>query len=155
MTAEKMSGKHEYESVAVRRPFLIAGGVVGFVVFAAAAMVALYLLFSAATPEQPFRVTTFAQPRLQITPEADLRRVDESQREKLERTEWRDRDAGVLAIPIEAAMAAIAARGENAYAPLPGAASLSAGNRPAGAEAPDDRRPNPGSGVADPLQEGR
>ena len=118
-------------------------------------MVALYLLFNAATPEQPFRVTTFAPPRLEIHPEAELRRVDENQRDKLERTEWRDRRAGVLTIPIGAAMKAVAARGDDAYSPLPAAAGLPAGDRPAGAEAPDDRRPNPGSGAADPLQEGR
>lgn len=145
-----------YEPTTIRRPWLIASGVIGFVLFAAVSMGALYLFFNTAAPEETFHISVFAAPRLQIDPAQDLRRVDAAQADKLTRTTWRDRKAGVLTIPIDAAMAVIAKRGSDAYDPLPAAAAASpAGGRPAAAMAPDDRRPNPGSGQPDPMQEGR
>lgn len=145
--------KQSYEPSATPHPWLIAGGVIGYVLFAAVAMGVLYLFLNAAAPERPFRVATFGQPRLQIDPAEDLRRLDEKQREKLNRIEWRDRKAGVLTIPIDAAMGVITARGPSAYDPLPAATALPSGKRPPGAMAPPQRQPNPGSGPSDSMQE--
>jgi hypothetical protein len=62
--------------------------------------------------------TGFAPPRLQSDPAGDLRDYQAAQRAQLETYAWADRERGLVRIPIERAMAMIAARGREAYAPL-------------------------------------
>ncbi|GGE07762.1 hypothetical protein GCM10011390_28500 [Aureimonas endophytica] len=57
-------------------------------------------------------------PRLQIDPAADYDRLVSLQTERLRRTEWVDRDKGILQIPVERAMAILVGRGPAAFAPL-------------------------------------
>ncbi len=143
--------KLDYESLRLLHPWWIAGGVVGFVLFTVAAMGLLYLLYLSSTPAKSIQVTKFNQPRLQIDPAADWARVKRQQLARLDSTQLRDRKAGTLVIPLEAAMAAVAARGPQAFAPLPNAPSAAQSQRPSGAMAPSDRTFNPGAG-AEPDQ---
>ena len=51
------------------------------------------------------------EPRLQITPQQDMRALHEAQRGRLQGHEWINRDAGVARIPIEDAMRIVVERG--------------------------------------------
>lgn len=145
-------GDTSYESQTPSRPWLIATGVVGFILFTAAAMGGLYLFYLPAAHKEQFEVTKFSPPRLQIDPSRDLREVDSSQRARLDRTRWLDASKTTLAIPIGAAMKAVAGRGQQAYAPLPNAPQTAPGGRPPGAMAPGGRRFNPGAGQTDQMR---
>ncbi len=142
----------DYESQTPQRPWLIAAGVSGFILFTAIAMGALYLFYLPAARKEHFRLTEFAPPRLQIDPSRDLAEVDRRQRARLHRKEWLDAGRTKLAIPIGDAMKVVAARGSQAFAPLPNAPEAAAGGRPAGAMAPGGRRFNPGAGKSDPMR---
>ena len=66
----------------------------------------------------PIVPKTLPSPRL-IQDESDwLRRADTAQRARLQGWRWTDRDKGLIAIPIEEAMRAIAAKGADGYAPI-------------------------------------
>jgi hypothetical protein len=58
---------------------------------------------------------TFEKPRLQINDAADLAKFQKEQRAELNGYAWIDRDRGIIRIPIERAMALIAAKGTGAY----------------------------------------
>lgn len=150
-----MSGKPDYESPGIPHPRRVIGVVGGFVLFAALAMTGLYFFYLPVAREEPLHVTTFSEPRLQIDTFKERRNLEAAQHRELTVTRWQDQKAGVLAIPIDAAMKAIAARGAAAFDPLPNAPPEGAEQRPAGAVAPADRRPNPGKGVPDPTEEGQ
>ncbi len=60
----------------------------------------------------------FAPPRLQSDDAGELREYQAAQRATLEGYGWADRERGLVRIPIERAMAMVAARGGDAYAPL-------------------------------------
>ena len=60
----------------------------------------------------------FAPPRLQSDPAGELRDYQAAQRARLSGYAWTDRERGMVRIPIERAMAMIAARGGGAYEPL-------------------------------------
>lgn len=53
----------------------------------------------------------FAPPRLQPSPRADMARFRQQQLEALTGTYWIDRDKGVVHLPIDVAMARVAAEG--------------------------------------------
>lgn len=149
-----MSGKPDYESPAIPYPRRVIAITGGFVIFAALVMTGLYFFYVPVAHEGPLHVTTFSEPRLQIDTVKELDNLETAQRREITVTRWLDRKAGVLAIPIDAAVKAVAARGQAAFDPLPNAPK-SAQSRPAGAVAPTDRRPNPGKGAPDPTQEGQ
>lgn len=93
--------------------------VLGFFAFVAAALVALRIYYNwdvhgpVVTPPRPY-----PEPRLQADPTADLRRFEAGQRARLTDYAWVDRTQGLVRIPIERAMALIAAQGAEGYAPL-------------------------------------
>jgi hypothetical protein len=66
----------------------------------------------------PPALRDFPQPRLEAQPGAELQQYLAEQRERLNRYHWANSDHSVVAIPIDRAMAIIAARGAGAYAPL-------------------------------------
>ena len=150
-----MSGEDHstYEPQGPSYPLMIAAGVSGFILFTALAMAGLYLFYLPAARNQPFKVTEFAEPRLQIDPSKDLAEAEAKQSKRLDRTAWTGPDKTHLVIPIDAAMKAVAARGQNAYAPLPDAPRDVQGGRPPGAMAPNGRRFNPGAGDSDQMRE--
>jgi len=51
------------------------------------------------------------EPRLQTTPQQDMRALRDSQRARLQGHEWINRDAGIARIPIEDAMRIVVERG--------------------------------------------
>ena len=60
----------------------------------------------------------FPAPQLQTDPSSDLAKLEAAQRAELERAGWSDQSRGLRRIPIERAMAIIAARGSHAYDPV-------------------------------------
>lgn len=93
--------------------------VVGFFVFVGLSLVGLRAYYAwdvrgpVVTPPR-----SFAEPRLQADPKADLNRFQAEQRQRLTGYAWVDRSQGIVRIPIGRAMDLIAARGVEAYAPL-------------------------------------
>lgn len=154
MTASEK--KLEYEPAGVAYPGWIAMGVLATILATALIMVALYFFYLPAAREGPIELEAFGDgPRLQTDPAGDLAALVERQTDALAKTEWRDRDAGELVIPVEAAMKLVAARGREAFAPLPDApqAASNPGERPPGAMAPADRRANPGGGPPETTED--
>lgn len=100
------------------RTVLIA--TVGFLLFVAAGLglLGLYYRHVLNAVPVPKPVATFPAPRLQVDPRADLTDLQRRQRERLASYDWIDRNAGIVQIPVERAMALLAARGSQAYAPL-------------------------------------
>ncbi len=98
-------------------PVLFA--VLGFFVFVGLSLVGLRAYYAwdvrepVVTPQR-----TFAEPRLQSDPSADLSRFQAVQRQQLSGYAWVDRREGLVRIPIDRAMDLIAARGAKAYEPL-------------------------------------
>lgn len=107
---------------------------VGFLVFLAIAIGSLWGVFTTAVPNRvPSPAQLPPQPRLLAHPTAELSRVLAQQRARLSGYHWVDRDKKIAAIPIDRAMAIIAARGSDAYAPIPGA-PLAPASQPPGAK---------------------
>ena len=73
---------------------------------------------------------TFGEPQLQSNPRADLTELRAAQASRLHGYAWVDRGRGLARIPIEQAMALIAARGDQAYAPLDQLPSAPPGRQP-------------------------
>jgi hypothetical protein len=95
---------------------------VGFLVFLAIAIGGLWTVFATAVPNRvPLPAHLPPQPRLLAHPAVELSTVVAQQRARLSGYRWIDRDRKIAAIPIDRAMAIIAARGSEAYAPIPGA----------------------------------
>jgi hypothetical protein len=106
----------EPPAVAARKVLLVA---IGFLAFVGASLggLGLYYRQSVSGPVLAPR-QTFPEPRLQASPEVDLADLEHRQEERLGAYAWIDRDAGLVQIPIDRAMALIAARGDAAWAPL-------------------------------------
>ena len=138
-----------YEPAGIERPWIIISCVLGMLVLTMVAMGAIYLFYRPAAREGPIAVSRFSAPRLQTDPSKDLAKLKRRQNVRLNSVEWLDGNRTHLSIPIAAAMKAIAARGSEAFDPLPNAAAKEANgqDRPAGAVAPAHRRDNPGAGA--------
>jgi hypothetical protein len=107
----------EPPGVASRTVLLIAVGFLAFVGLSLGAL-QLYYRHGVAGPVLAPPPRVFPEPRLQADPKADLAELKRQQEQRLAGYAWIDRDAGLVQIPIERAMALIAARGEAAFAPL-------------------------------------
>ena len=104
---------------------------VGFLVFLAIAIGGLWAVFTTAVPNRvPLPAQLPPQPRLLAHPSAELSHVLAQQRARLSGYRWIDHDKKIAAIPIYRAMAIIAARGTDAYAPIPGAPPAPAPSQP-------------------------
>jgi hypothetical protein len=106
----------EPPGVAGRTILMVAVGFLAFVGLSLGALQLYYRHGVAGPVLAPPQV--FPEPRLQADPKADLAELKRRQEERLAGYAWIDRDAGLVRIPIERAMALIAARGEAAFAPL-------------------------------------
>src|SRR5690242_1134119 len=99
------------------RPFAL--GAVFLLAFVIVAMVGLWLVFLP-NASRRFHLPSQPQsgPKLQADPSVERDRVLAEQRKRLDGYKWIDRKDGVFSIPIDRAMAIIAAKGANAYAPI-------------------------------------
>lgn len=129
-------------------PFILLVACV--LLFFGASIGGFWALFEYAVPDRELPQAHEApQPRLQAYPPADLQKVVAAQKARLQGYRWIDQGQGIAAIPIDRAMAIIAARGSDAYAPIPGAPSPPAPNIPQrlqdlrsqGQTAPEPARP--------------
>ncbi|MEZ0167417.1 hypothetical protein [Microvirga sp. TS319] len=92
---------------------------IGFFVFVGLSLAALRAYYAWSTREAAFTPPrSFAAPRLQSDPSADLAHFQADQQRKLNGYAFVDRDQGLIRIPIDRAMNLITARGADAYAPL-------------------------------------
>jgi hypothetical protein len=118
MPAETMRdhSKPETPDIAARRVVLI---VVGFLAFVTAALGGLYIYFGLNVPDTvKLGKAAFPEPRLQLDPHGDLRRLQATQKETISEYGWVDKGRGLIRIPIDRAMAFIVARGKEALDPL-------------------------------------
>lgn len=118
MSAESMRehAAPEPPSIAARRVLLIA---IGFLLFVAATIAALGFYFARNVPGTlTLKPAAFPEPKLQSDPHGDLQRLQAEQRQAISDYAWADKDKGLIRIPIERAMALIAARGREALEPL-------------------------------------
>jgi hypothetical protein len=107
-----------------RQPFTLHAGTVilvglGTAAFLAAAMTGIFFYdrWMGASPDiRP--PTAFPAPRLQSDPAGELEAFQAAQRQALDGYGWVDQGQGLVRIPIERAMALLAARGEQALDPL-------------------------------------
>ncbi len=99
------------------RPFAL--GAVFLLSFVIVAMVGLWLVFLP-NSSRHFHLPSEPQsgPKLQADPSVERDRVLAEQRKRLDGYQWIDRKDGVFSIPIDRAMAIIAGKGANAYAPI-------------------------------------
>ncbi len=101
-------------------PFVLTG--IGVLAFLALSIGTLWAIFLAAAPGRiPPQAPQPPAPRLLADPPAELHAVWAEQRARLQGYRWVDRTGKIASIPIDRAMAMIAARGSDAYAPIPGA----------------------------------
>lgn len=118
----------------------VVGVGAGTAVFLAATLGALWLFYNAmgqyGTWPSPAH---YAGPQLQSDPAGDLRDLLQTQTKELQSYGWVDRAQGVIRVPIDRAMAIVAARGAAAYDPPAGTTSPAA----QAANAKDSRRPGP------------
>lgn len=130
MPNEKMGSRSlpEPGGVATGTVIIAVAGFLGFVALSMTGLV-FYLrsevpgVFTAAVEHQ------FPEPTLQKTPQGDLERFEQKQRDVLSGYGWIDRSAGIVRIPIEEAMRIIAQKGDHAFdAPDPSAAKSGPAN---------------------------
>jgi hypothetical protein len=93
-------------------PVLIGVLALGIALLVVAAVAGLWLFY----PETlrlapPVALGEFATPRLEVNPRAELQRLEAEWRQRLGGYGWVDRSKGVVHVPIDAAMARIAAQG--------------------------------------------
>ena len=114
--AHEASQSREPPRVSTRAVLWVVGGTLGFV----AAMLVLLAFYYGAKLDGPVLrpPSTFPAPRVQSDQAAEREALEAAQRRALAGYAWIDRANGTIAIPIEKAMATIAARGAQAYAPL-------------------------------------
>ncbi len=102
------------------RAGLIASVMAGFVVFVGIAAVGLFYFYQHLAHDATFvRPSVFPTPRLQTRSDGLGDPQIAKQQADLERFRWIDKTHGVFQIPIERAMALVAARGAKAYEPVP------------------------------------
>jgi hypothetical protein len=97
----------------------VALSAAGFILLLAVSIGALYAAFASTVPAH--RTPTFKTlppPQLEPHPAADLRVLLERQRREMNTYAWANKDHTLVSIPIDRAMALIAARGEKAFAPI-------------------------------------
>jgi len=106
-------------------PFALTA--IGVLIFIGISVGVLWAVFTSAVPNRlPAPAQRPPAPRLLAHPPTELQAVWKAQRARLEGYHWVDRANKVASIPIDRAMAIIAARGKDAYAPIPGAPSAPA-----------------------------
>jgi hypothetical protein len=97
------------------RPVLLTG--LFIVVFVGATLAGLRLYYTATVDLPLMRPPrSFAQPQLQRAPARDLDALLRDQKGRLEGYAWIDRDKGIARMPIDAAMARLAAEGDAGFA---------------------------------------
>jgi hypothetical protein len=113
---------------------MVLGASLGFLAFMIIAMGGLRLFYLALVSGPIYRPPRpQTAPGVQMDSPAEVERVLREQRARLEGYDWTDRQKGVIRIPIERAMALIAARGMRGYDPLeqaPPAADTQPGTGP-------------------------
>jgi hypothetical protein len=92
--------------------------VAGFLVFAAIAVVGLRFYYMHAHVGHAVGPQEFPEPRLETHNRQDLGVLQKRQRGQLQDYAWRDRERGLVRIPLARAMEIIASRGAGAYDPL-------------------------------------
>lgn len=103
------------EPVIAIRPVLLTGLFIVMFVGATLAGVRLYYELTVNLPlMRPPR--TFPEPRLQRAPANDLNAFLRDQKARLSGYAWVDRDGGIARMPIDAAMARLAAEGDTGFA---------------------------------------
>jgi len=92
--------------------------VAGFLIFAAISGVGLRFYYMHAHVLQAVRPRKFPEPQLETHNRQDLGTLQKRQRGQLQDYVWRDRERGLVSIPLARAMEIIASRGAGAYDPL-------------------------------------
>ena len=129
MAPETSHVSREAPRVSTRAVLWVVGGALVFVA-AALGLLNLYYHWKLAAPV--FRPPSpFPAPRVQSDQRAEREALEAAERRALAGYAWVDRGGGVVSIPIEKAMAMIAARGADAYAPLEAATPQPAPPTPA------------------------
>lgn len=116
MPNEKMGNRSlpQPAGVATGTVIIAVAGFLGFVALSMTGLV-FYLrtevpgVFTAAVAHQ------FPEPTLQKTPQEDLQRFQQKQRDALSDYSWVNRSAGIVKIPIKEAMRIIAGKGDRAF----------------------------------------
>ena len=117
MTAEQKD-QREQPAVAALAITAVMGG---FLVFVLLATTGLFFFFQSLAHNATFvRPSEFPRPRLQTRSDGLRDPEIARQQAEVERFRWIDKSRGVFQIPIEQAMTIVAARGQNAYDPVPG-----------------------------------
>jgi hypothetical protein len=110
--AEPLATRRENRDVDGRALALFALGLAAFI---ALALVVLHLLFGMAPSPQPFAAGTglpgSGRVMLETAPDATASAYEAEQQRLLTTFGWADRGAGIARIPVDAAMAVVAARG--------------------------------------------
>ena len=113
---EPRAKRLEKGDVATRKVSYVAAGLMAFLIVSAGV---LYAVFAAVAPaNRTPACREFALPRLQADPTAELRALQDKQHKELSSYRWMDSSRTLIGIPVERAMAIIAARGDKAYAPI-------------------------------------
>lgn len=117
MAAEQQSPDRLESARIPAEPFvLMIAGVVGFLIVST---IALWSVFAYSVPNRtPLPAETAPPPLLLSDPNSEREAVTNQQTARLAGYRWIDRAQKIAAIPIERAMAIIAARGAKAYAPI-------------------------------------
>jgi hypothetical protein len=109
--------QRQTEDLDSRKILLVGAGTLGLV-GVTLGLVLLFMRLAGIEGPKVAPPAAFPPPRLQSDDAGDLRDYQAEQRAKLESYGWADRERGLVRIPIERAMAMVAARGTEAYAPL-------------------------------------
>jgi hypothetical protein len=117
------------------RAWVIAAIATGLIVFLAASLGLLWLFYHAHTGGLgAIQAKPFPAPGVVTDTAATLHALQQGQRERLHGYAWVDRDRQIVHVPIERAMAAIAAKGAEAYGPVAPAEPAAAPAQPAGGD---------------------
>jgi len=117
MAFEPMHLDHESASVRTSR---VVTFTLAFVVFAGVLMAGLAVFYRSTVTRSSVvaHFQPFPGPRLQPNPTQDYANFRRAQLDELAGTRWVDRKANLIHVPIERAMAYVAAKGSAAYDPL-------------------------------------
>jgi hypothetical protein len=117
-SAEHARHGHEERDVQLR-PLIISG--MGLAIIAGLSLLAMWLLFDyfaarrarlEVAPSPVFEARQLPpEPRLEVSPQQDLRQIRAAEMALLHSYGWVDRQAGIVRIPIERAIELLAARG--------------------------------------------
>jgi len=117
-----MSGEehlhHDPEPSAISMTF-VGWSALGAVLLLAVAIGGFAAIYSVVVPTKTIPAPeTFAQPRVDTHDVEELQQIQSAQAKKLESWGWADDQHTLLQVPIERAMQMLAARGDEALAPL-------------------------------------